>query len=165
MAKVGLPLHGSERRSSAHGGGTAAEHNLRLLIGLTRDPEVANRDRATMLLSQQEVDTPEVRQALLLAAEDTDCDVRAEALEGLAERDKELARPLVERELAADACGYGAFQAALIIAHRRCSVDFETGLDASRKLGGTTWLERPSRPVRPGTRRVTECLLWVESGR
>jgi hypothetical protein len=43
--------------------------------------------------------------------------VRAEALEGLAERDKELARPLVERELAADACGYGAFQAALIIAH------------------------------------------------
>lgn len=97
--------------------GTAGgEHNLRLLIAFTRDPDVSNRDWATMLLAQQEVDTPEVRQALLLAAQDADCDVRAEALEGLAERDKELALPLVERELSGDACGYGTFQAARLIA-------------------------------------------------
>ena len=97
-------------------GTVAGEHNLRLLIAFTRDPDVSNRDWATMLLSQQEIDTPEVRQALLLAAQDSDSDVRAEALEGLAERDKELARPLVERELSGDACGYGTFQAARLIA-------------------------------------------------
>jgi hypothetical protein len=98
-------------------GSNAAEHNLRLLIGFTRDPDLSNRDWATMLLAQQDIDTPEVRQALLSAADDSDGDVRAEALQGLAERDKALARPLVERELGKDDCGYGTFEAARIIAH------------------------------------------------
>ncbi len=97
-------------------GSAAGEQNLRLLMEFTRDPDVSNRDWATMLLSRQEIDTPEVRQVLLRAADDSDCDVRAEALEGLAERDKELARPLVERELCSDDCGYGTFEAARLIA-------------------------------------------------
>jgi len=97
-------------------GSAAGEQNLRLLMEFTQDPDVSNRDWATMLLSQQEIDTPEVRQVLLRAAEDIDCDVRAEALEGLAERDKELAKPLVERELRGDDCGYGTFEAARLIA-------------------------------------------------
>jgi len=125
VANDEVPLAGSD----------AAEHNLRLLIAFTRDPDVSNRDWATMLLSQQEIDTPEVRQALLAAAEDPDVDVRAEALEGLAQRDKELARPLVERELGRDECGYGAFQAALTIAHPSL-------LDGLRKWAGQfeeTW--------------------------
>jgi hypothetical protein len=99
-------------------GSAAGEHNLRLLIEFTSDADVSNRDWATMLLSQQEIDTPDVRQALLRAAADSDCDVRAEALEGLAERDKELAKPLVERELRGGECGYGTFQAARLIADR-----------------------------------------------
>ncbi len=98
-------------------GSDTAEHNLRLLIAFTRDPEVTNRDWATMLLAQQEIDTPEVRQALLAAANDSNGDVRAEALQGLAERDREVARPLVERELKTPECGYGAFEAARLIAH------------------------------------------------
>ena len=97
-------------------GNAAGEQNLRLLMKFTRDPDVSNRDWATMLLSQQELDTPEVRQVLQRAAEDSDCHVRAEALEGLAERDKELATPLVERELRGDDCGYGTFEAARLIA-------------------------------------------------
>jgi len=98
-------------------GSIAADHNLRLLINFTCDPDVSNRDWATMLLAQQEIDTPEVQQALLSAAEDSNVDVRAEALQGLAARDRELARPLVERELGKDQCGYGAFEAARLIAH------------------------------------------------
>lgn len=98
-------------------GSEAAEHNLRRLIGFTRDLDVSNRDWATMLLAQQEIDTADVRQALLAATEDADVDVRAEALQGLAERDKQLALPLVERELAKEECGYGAFEAARLIAH------------------------------------------------
>jgi hypothetical protein len=98
-------------------GSDTADHNLRLLIGFTGDPKLSNRDWATMLLAQQEIDTTEVRQALLAAANDSDGDVRAEALQGLAERDWEVAKPLVERELTKDDCGYGTFEAARLIAH------------------------------------------------
>ena len=43
-------------------GSDAAEQNLRLLIAFTRDPDVSNRDWATMTLAMQEIDTPEVRE-------------------------------------------------------------------------------------------------------
>jgi HEAT repeat protein len=97
-------------------GSAAGERNLKLLMDLTQDQDVSNRDWATMLLSQQDIDTPEVRQTLLRAAEDSNGDVRAEALEGLAMRNKQLARPLVERELRRNDCGYGTFEAARLIA-------------------------------------------------
>lgn len=107
VANEDAPLTGSE----------AADHNLRLLIALTRDADTSNRDWATMVLAQQELDTAEVREALLAATNDSDACVRAEALQGLAERDKELALPLVERELRQHECGYGTFRSARILAH------------------------------------------------
>lgn len=98
-------------------GSDAAEHNLRLLIAFTRDADVSNRDWATMTLAMQEIDTPEVRGALLAAADDPDVVVRGEALQGLAQRDRELALPLVERELRLDDWAYATFEAAEIIGH------------------------------------------------
>jgi hypothetical protein len=70
-----------------------------------------------MTLAMQEIDTPQVRAALIAAAADIDVVVRAEALQGLAQRDKALALPLVERELLLDEFGYATFQAAQIIGH------------------------------------------------
>ena len=118
-------------------GSKVAEHNLRLLIAFTRDPDVSNRDWATMTLAMQELDSPEIRAALLAAVEDDDVIVRAEALQGLAQRDKELALPLVERELRRDEWGYATFQAAQIIGH-------PTLLSGLRKwTGGTgySWID------------------------
>ena len=118
-------------------GSDAADHNLRLLIAFTRDPDLSNRDWATMTLAMQDIDTPEVRKALLVAAEDSDVIVRAEALEGLAQRDKELALPLVERELQRPECGYGTFQAARLIAHPSLLV----GLRGWSERGGASWID------------------------
>ncbi len=69
-----------------------------------------------MLLAQQEIDTPEVRDALLLAALDENNVVRAEALLGLAQRDKQLALPLVRAELMGDIACMPLFEAAETIA-------------------------------------------------
>ena len=55
--------------------------NLTLLIAMTRDADVSNRDWAAMLLSQYGPKTAEVRHALLQAADDEDLIVRAEAIE------------------------------------------------------------------------------------
>lgn len=98
-------------------GGDAGDHNLKLLIAFTRDQDVSNRDWATMTLAMQEIDTLEVRDALLGASQDSDVDVRAEALAGLALRDTELALPFIERELRKTDCGYGTFEAARLTAH------------------------------------------------
>lgn len=76
-------------------GGEFAEANLNRLIAFTRDPDRANRDWATLLLSQETGDTPSIRAALLEAAEDDDVIVRAEAALGLAMRDRDLALPYV----------------------------------------------------------------------
>lgn len=122
-----LPLTGSD----------AADHNLRLLIAFTRDADASNRDWATMTLAMQEIDTPEVREALLAATEDSDAAVRAEALEGLAQRDKELALPLVERELGREQCAYGTFQAARLLAHP----SLLDGLRAWTDQGGASWID------------------------
>ncbi len=122
-----IPLTGSEQ----------ADHNLRLLIALMRDPDVSNRDWATMTLAMQDLDTPDVREALLASADDVDVIVRAEALEGLAQRDKELALPLVEQELLRDECGYGTFRAAEIIGHR----SLLPGLCQWRGRTGASWID------------------------
>ena len=118
-------------------GSDAADHNLRLLIGFMRDGDVSNRDWATMTLAMQELDTPEVRDALLKATEDSDAVVRAEALEGLAIRDKELALPLVERELRAEECAYATFQAARLLAHP----SLLDGLRGWVDRGGASWID------------------------
>ena len=118
-------------------GGDVADRNLRLLIAFTRDPDVSNRDWATMTLAMQEIDTPEVRSALIAASDDVDVIVRAEALEGLALRDKDLALPLVEHELRRDECGYATFQAARLIAHP----SLLEGLRDWKGRGGASWID------------------------
>lgn len=92
------------------------EANLQRLIEMTRDGHTANRDWATMLLAAEEVDTPQVRHALLEAASDTDSVVRAEAVYGLAMRDTALALPLVLEELRGDSACMALFEAAALVA-------------------------------------------------
>jgi len=97
-------------------GGDFADVNLQQLIEMTRDCELSNRDWATMLLAQEEIDTAEVREALLVAAKDENDVVRAEALSGLAKRDKKLALPLVQAELQGEFACLPLFEAATTIA-------------------------------------------------
>lgn len=101
-----VPLHGS----------AMAEHNMRRLIAMTVDDDTSNRDCATMLLASEEADTPEIRDALLVAAKDENDIVRAEALVGIARRDKELAMPLVLEALASEYASMPVFEAARLIA-------------------------------------------------
>lgn len=76
-----------------------SEANLQKLIRFTRDEVLSNRDWATFLLAQREIDTPFIREALLEASRDVEDDVRHEALWGLARRDPDLALPLVREAL------------------------------------------------------------------
>jgi hypothetical protein len=96
--------------------GAHAESNLRRLIAMTKDVHPANRDWATFLLAQQDLDTDEVREALLGAADDEDGFVRAEAILGLAQRDKALALPLLQRELSGESVALPLFEAACVVA-------------------------------------------------
>lgn len=92
------------------------EANLRRLIEMTRDEDRANRDWATMLLAQQELDTVEVREALLRAAKDEDPAVRAEAILGLAQRDRNLALPFLREALSGPMASMPIFEAAELVA-------------------------------------------------
>ena len=107
VANEEIPLTGSQ----------FADHNLQMLIAYTRDEDLSNRDWATMLLAQQAIDTPEIRDALVAATNDEDACVRGEALQGLAERDTGVALPILLRELEQDDCAYATFQAARIVAN------------------------------------------------
>jgi HEAT repeat protein len=112
-------------------GGEHAEENLRCLIRMTSDAHPANRDWATLLLAQQDIDTPDVREALLRAADDQNEYVRAEAVLGLAQRDKALALPLLQRELSGDFVALPVFEAASIVAHPSLAPDLRAFLDPS----------------------------------
>lgn len=103
-----VPLRGSE----------FADANLRQLIGMTRDPDLSNRDWATLLLAQLDGDGPHIRAALLAASRDESHVVRAEALLGLAQRDKALALPLAIEALSGPMAVMAVFEAAEIIADR-----------------------------------------------
>jgi hypothetical protein len=96
--------------------GEEAESNRHRLMMLMRDEDAANRDWATLLLAQQDLDTDEVRQALLAAADDENEYVRAEAILGLAQRDKALALPLIQRELRHERVAVPLFEAATLVA-------------------------------------------------
>ncbi|MES2698561.1 MAG: HEAT repeat domain-containing protein [Pseudomonadota bacterium] len=97
-------------------GSDFAEANLQRLIQLTCDADTSNRDWATMLLAQQQADSPDVRAALMLAASDEDEAVRAEAILGLAQRDKAAALPFLRAELAGETACMGLFEAAALVA-------------------------------------------------
>lgn len=101
-----VPLSGSD----------FADANMQRLIALTRDDDLSNRDWATMLLASQEADTPEIRKALLSAANDTNDIVRAEALVGIAQRDRALALPLTLLALSGEQVSMAVFEAAALIA-------------------------------------------------
>src|SRR3546814_9103340 len=79
-------------------GSDFAAANLQRLIEMTRDGDAVNRDWDTLLLAQQNADTPEVRAALLRAAEDESDTVRAEAVLGVAQRDKRSEERRVGKE-------------------------------------------------------------------
>jgi len=97
-------------------GSAFADVNMRQLIAMTRDVDVSNRDWATMLLASEEADTPEIREALSSAANDESDVVRAEALVGIARRDRELALPLVLKALSGQWAGMPLFEAAALVA-------------------------------------------------
>src|SRR5260221_5855 len=94
----------------------SGEANLHRLIALTRDPDRSNRDWATFLLASEDVDDATVRGALLDAANDDDSIVRAEAIFGLARRDRGLALPLVRQALADNIVAFPIFEAAALLA-------------------------------------------------
>ena len=79
-----------------------SETDLGQLVTLTLDADASNRDWATFLLAQKDFDTPAIRAALIHATSDTDANVWAEAIWGLAKRDPHLALPLVQEALRAD---------------------------------------------------------------
>jgi HEAT repeat protein len=86
------------------------------LVELTKDPEVHVRDWATFALgSRSEVDTPELREALVERLADGDGDTRAEALVGLARRGDRRMLPALRKELASDSVGRLAVEAAALI--------------------------------------------------
>lgn len=97
-------------------GSAFADANMRQLIAMTRDDDLSNRDWATMLLASEEADTPEIRRALLSAANDESDVVRAEALVGIAQRDPRLALPLVLEALSGEQVSMPVFEAAALVA-------------------------------------------------
>jgi hypothetical protein len=99
-------------------GGVLANANLDRLIAMTRDDDLSNRDWATMLLAQLDQDTPTIRSALLAAVRDRDAGVSAEALLGLARRDRQLALPHAIATLCGEQACMAVFEAAEIIADR-----------------------------------------------
>ena len=122
------------------GGSEFGDLNLRRLIAMTRDQDRANRDWAAMLLAQLDIDTPEVRDALLAAAADEDLYVRAEALVGLAQRDPSTALPLVQAALREEWVALPVFEAAAIVAHPSL-------VDALSDFteGGDDWIDQLAR--------------------
>jgi hypothetical protein len=92
------------------------EWNLRRLIALTRDQDYSNRDWATFLLAQQEINTPAVRDAFLKATTDDDEVIRGEAIWGLARIAPDLARPLIQQALLVPPIHSNVFEAAALVA-------------------------------------------------
>ena len=97
-------------------GSTFAHANVMRLISFTRDQDLSNRDWATMLLASEESDTLVIRDALLAALRDENFVVRAEALLGLARRDRALALPFALEALCNDHACMAVFEAAELIA-------------------------------------------------
>lgn len=90
--------------------------NFERLLAMMHDDDRSNRDWATLLLAQQDVDTIEVRHALRCAARDKDEYVRAEAILGLAQRDRAAALPFVREALSKAAASAAIFEAAALVA-------------------------------------------------
>jgi HEAT repeat protein len=114
-------------------GGHFAEANLNKLIEHTLDTDRANRDWATLLLSQEGGDSPAVRAALLQAAHDDDERIRAEAVLGLASRDPEAALPFVQEALRGEVITMPMLEAAAICAHQSLIADLQIWAEPSEE--------------------------------
>ncbi len=106
-----------------------------------RDDDLANRDWATMLLSQQDIDTPQVREALLNAIVDKEEIVRAEALLGLAQRDTKLALPYAMVALSSNCVSVPVFEAVTLIADAILAEHVRPWAETS----GDTWIDKLAR--------------------
>ncbi len=98
-------------------GNRLADANLQKVIELATDKDRSNRDWASFILGNFDCESPEIRAALLRAAEDRDARVRAEAIRGLARKYPDIALPLIERALAHPPVMANIFEAAALIAH------------------------------------------------
>jgi hypothetical protein len=91
--------------------------SITALIELSEDTDRDVRNWATFGLAQQtDVDSPEIREALLARTRDQDPEVRGEALVGLARRGDPRTLPLVRQELAGEFHGDWAVEAAEFLA-------------------------------------------------
>jgi HEAT repeat protein len=95
--------------------GQIGSQNLAHLVRLTSDADRTNRDWATFLLAQTEFDTPDIRQALRVAASDEDYDVRCEALLGMAQRNVPEASALIQQVLCEESVGTLIVEAAGLV--------------------------------------------------
>jgi HEAT repeat protein len=87
------------------------------LIELSADDDTHNRDWATFALGTQiDADTPELRSALLARLDDSDPEVRGEAMIGLARRGDRRVVPAIQRELQGEFNGIWPVEAAEMIA-------------------------------------------------
>jgi hypothetical protein len=80
-------------------GGAAEDARRAELIALTQDDDGTNRDWALLLLSQSELDTPEVLAALVRGMDDQHHEASLEATIGVAKRDPRLALAHVTKRL------------------------------------------------------------------
>lgn len=97
-------------------GGALGAANLTEVIGFLDDADEVNRDWAAFMLALSGPDTKQVHDALLRAADDEAEIVRAEAIWGLAQRDKARALPLIKRELRSDSVTVPLLEAAELVA-------------------------------------------------
>lgn len=122
-------------------GSAFADANMRQLISFTQDHDLSNRDWATMLLASEEADTPAIREALLAALRDENDVVRAEALAGLARRDRALALPFALEALSGEQASMAVFEAAALIADPVLAEALRPWIEPSNN----EWLDRLAR--------------------
>lgn len=99
--------------------------NLKRLIAMMSDGDTANRDWATLLLAQLQMDMPDVRKALIAAASDANVNVRGEAILGIAQLDRTAALPFLARELKGNIVSKPLMEAAAIVADISLVPDLE----------------------------------------
>jgi len=92
--------------------GNDSEDAVILLIKLSEDDDDNVRDWASFGLGTANIDTPEIREALLKRLDDLHDDTKAEAMIGLARRKDARAIPHIKSALEADCVGSGAIEAA-----------------------------------------------------